>query len=497
MAAITQRTNKDGSIVYRIRVYAGTTSDGKQQAYQTTFTSDPKKSPSANQKALNRFVYDFEQRCKSGAVTLERRKFGEYARYIIDLKRRHSALKNSTAERYLSLLPHLTDIDGLTLDKIKPQTLTNLYEKLLKSHAIDSDRYILRRSIDPLKTAKCSSKAAFTKQSGIAHTTLNALLNGDRVTRATAEKLSSALSMPISSLFSLEKSEHTLSPKTVRELHVLISSVLDEAMRDGMIVSNPAERARLPKIEKREADFLEPSEIAALLKAADDEPPQSRMLIYLLAVSGGRRGEVLGLRWQNVNFMFGQIHIEQTVLYRKNLGIYIDSPKNQKSDRFLKLPPEMVVLLKEYKVYCDKFRQEIGTAFPDTITMPNGSGTEQDFEPDFLFMQSKRLGYPMHPDTVNCILERVAAKAGLRHVHPHMLRHSAASTLIFSGLDVVSVAGYLGHTSPTTTEKIYSHALQEAQNRASEAMGVMMFQRKTPTSDGDGSNDDGNDKKAI
>ena len=99
----------------------------------------------------------------------------------------------------------------------------------------------------------------------------------------------------------------------------------------------------------------------------------------------------------------------------------------------------------------------------------------------------------MHPDTVNDILDRVAARAGLRHVHPHMLRHSAASTLIFSGLDVVSVAGYLGHTSPTTTEKIYSHALQEAQNRASAAMGVMMFQRKTPPSD----TDDSEDEKAI
>lgn len=493
MAAITQRKNKDGSVVYRIRVYAGETSDGKQQAYQTTFTPDPKKSPSANKKALDRFVYDFEQRCKSGAVTLERRKFGEYAKYIIDLKRRHSVLKNSTAERYLSLLPHLTDIDGLTLDKIKPQALTNLYEKLLKSPAIDSDRYILRRSIDPLKMSKCRNKSAFSEQSGIAPTTLNALLNGDRVTRATAEKLSAALSSPVSSLFSLEKSEHTLSPKTVRELHVLISSVLEEAMRDGVIAANPAERARLPKIEKREADFLEPSEIAALLQAADNELPQSRILIYLLAVSGGRRGEVLGLRWRNINFKFGQIHIEQTVLYRKNLGIYIDSPKNQKSDRFLKLPPEMVDMLRDYKIYWDKQRQECGTAFPDIITLPVGNGTVQDFETDFLFAQTKRLGYPMHPDTVNDLLGRIAAKAGLRHVHPHMLRHSAASTLIFSGLDVVSVAGYLGHTSPTTTEKIYSHALQEAQNRASAAMSVMMFQRKTPPSD----NDDSEDEKAI
>lgn len=131
--------------------------------------------------------------------------------------------------------------------------------------------------------------------------------------------------------------------------------------------------------------------------------------------------------------------------------------------------------------------------FVAPLKMFNRTGTEQETPADFLFTQNKRLGYPMHPDTVNEVLGRTAERAGLRHVHPHMLRHSAASTLIFSGLDVVSVAVYLGHTSPTTTEKIYSHALQEAQNRASEAMGIVMFQRKMPPSD----NDDSKDEKAI
>ncbi len=465
MASISKRINADGAIVYRIRVHGGRNSQGKQRTFQTTWAADPKKTAAANEKALAKFAAAFEVECKAGSVTLERHKFGEYALFIINLKRSHGELKNSTAERYLSLLPHLNDIDGQNLDAITPQMLTGLYEKLLNTPALDSERYVLRPSIEPLKITKSPSKAAFCRLSGIAHTTLNAVLNGDNVTRSTAEKMAAALSAPVSTLFTVKKSNDTLSAKTVRELHVLIGSILDEAMHDGIINANPARRARLPKIEKHEADFLEPDEIASLLQAADHEPLQTKILIYLLVVSGGRRGEVLGLRWKDINFNFCQLHFDQTVLYRKNLGLYLDSPKNEKSNRFIKIPHEMIKMLDTYKTAWEQHKLQCGSAYPPKITLPNGDGQPLEIDTDFLFLQSRRIGYPMHPDTVNDLLARVAQKANLRHVHPHMLRHSAASTLIFSGLDIVSVAGYLGHANPTTTVNIlYGHTYQSSHN---------------------------------
>lgn len=488
MATITPRKNKDGSTVYRIRVSAGRKADGTQQnSYQTTWRPDPIKSERANTKALNEFAVKFEADCKAGLISAERRKFGEYGRYIVQLKFKHGELKNSTAERYMGLFAHAAEIDGMYLEKITPQVLTNLYEKLLSAPTLDSLRYTLRRKNDPLKMRKCKSKAEFCRKYNFAPTTFNAVLNGDNVTPQTAEKLSKALEMPISALFSVENTGETLSPKTVREVHVLISMIMNEALRDGLITSNPAERARLPKLEKHEAEFLEQEELAEVLSAADHEPTNIRLFVYLLAASGGRRGEVIGLRWRDVNFDFGQIHFEQTVLYRKNLGIYTDTPKNEKSDRFLKLPPEMMKMLYEYSQEWEAFRAKCGTAFPKTIKLPNGSGELQETESDFIFTQTKHMGFPINPDTANNWLRKLSEKYGLKPLHPHMFRHSAASTLIFAGVDVVSVAGYLGHSSPVTTQSIYSHALQEAQSRNAAAIGAVMFKKIEPHSEDSGS----------
>lgn len=494
MATITPRTNKDGSTVYRIRVSAGRKADGTQlKAFQTTWTPDPNRSERANAKSLNEFAVKFEADCKAGIISSERRKFGEYGRYIVELKFKHGELKNSTAERYMSHFAHISELDGILLDKITPQMLTNLYEKLIDTPTLDSQRYALKRKYDPLKMTKSRSKAEFSRNYEIAPTTLNAVLNGDNVTETTAEKLSAALNIPISVLFTSENTGETLSSKTVREIHVLISMVLSEAVRDGMIASNPAERARLPKLEKHEADFLDPDELAEVLSAADQEPSNKKLFVYLLAASGGRRGEVLDLRWRDVNFVFGQIHFEQTVLYKKNRGIYIDTPKNAKSDRFLRLPPEMMNMLKEYKNEWEAFRNMCGTAFPQKIKLPNGSGELLELEADFIFIQKKSIGYPMHPDTSNGWLRKLSEKNGLKPLHPHMFRHSAASTLIYAGVDVVSVAGYLGHATPTTTQNIYSHLIQEAQNRNAEIIGSAMFKKKTAINQ----SENGSSKKVI
>lgn len=497
MATITPRKNKDGSTVYRIRVSAGRKADGTQQkAFQTTWKPDPNRSARANAKALNEFAVKFEADCRAGLISAERRKFGEYGRYIVELKFRHGEIKNSTYSRDMETFAHLTELDGISLDRITPQMLTNIYAKLLDSPALNSSRYALKRKIDPLKISGCKSKAEFCSRFGIAPTTFRAIIQGDNVTPKTAEKLSQALSMPISSIFTAESSGEMLSPKTVIRTHSLISMILNEAVKDGIITANPAERARLPKAEKHEAEFLEPSELADVLAAADKEPSNIRLFVYLLAASGGRRGEVLGLRWKNVNFDFGQIHFEQTILYRKNRGTYTDTPKNEKSDRFLKLPPEMMDMLREYKQEWEAFRDMCGTAFPKKIKLPNGNGEPQELEADFIFIQKKRIGYPMHPDTANDWLRKLSEKSGLKPLHPHMFRHSAASALIYAGVDVVSVAGYLGHANPTTTETIYSHAIQEAQNRTAEAIGSVMFQTRKQLRP-DNITENGDDKKAI
>lgn len=285
--------------------------------------------------------------------------------------------------------------------------------------------------------------------------------------------------MPVSSLFNVcESDKRALSASQLHKVHSLVSMVLSEALKDGLITSNPAERVRLPKVEISAPRYLESEEIGTLLTAAERETMEVKVFVFLAVATGARRGELLGLQWSDVNFTFNQIEIRQAVYYRPASGIYIDTPKNKTSQRFIRLPSELMELLKEYKKEWDDFRDSVGTAFPKTVSISDGSGRHRDFTADFLFSQSKNIGYPHAPDTANKWLKLICDKNGLEHINPHSLRHSAASALIFGGVDPASVAKYLGHTSPQTTEKVYAHALEESRSRNSNIIGDFMFKHK-------------------
>ncbi len=479
MATITQRTNKDGSVVYRIRVFAGRDSEGKQRIFQTTWKSDPKRTESANKKALNKFAADYESKCLSGEVAEQRVLFGTYCRRLVDDKQRNGLIKISTANFYRSLYPLLHDIDGLPISLINSNTLNNLYRNLFDKPAVSDTKYRLKAKTDLLKLGAVPNKTQFSQRYGIAVTTLNAALNGKTVSQQTAARLSETLNMPVSSLFNVTESKaKPLSPSQIHKVHSLVSMVLSEAFKDGLITSNPAERVRLPKVEKTAPRYLESEEIGALLAAAEHEPLEVKVFVFLAVATSARRGELLGLQWSDVNFTFNQIEIHQAVYYRPASGIYIDTPKNKTSHRFIRLPGEIMELLKEYKAEWDNFRAECGTAFPQSVSIMDGNGKQRDFTTNFLFFQSKNIGYPHAPDTANKWLKIICDKNGLEHINPHSLRHSAASALIFGGVDPASVAKYLGHTSPQTTEKVYAHALEESRARNSSIIGEFMFKNK-------------------
>lgn len=484
MANITPRTNKDGTTVFRIRVYAGRDSEGKQRIFQTTWKADPKRTESANKKALNKFAADYELKCLSGEIVEQRVIFGTYCRKLVDDKQRNGLIKLSTANFYRSLYPLLHDIDGVPLPLVNANTLNNLYRNLLDKPSISDTKYRLKAKTDLLKLGEVSNKTQFSQKYNIAVTTLNVAINGKTFSQQTAVRISEALHLPVSALFNAcECDKRTVSASQLHKVHSLVSMVLSEALKDGLITSNPAERVRLPKVEKTPPRYLESEEIGALLKAAEHEPTEVKVFVFLAVATGARRGELLGLQWSDVNFSFGQIEIRQAVYYRSSTGIYIDTPKNKTSQRFIRLPAEIMTLLKDYKKEWEDLRSACGSAFPQIVSILDGSGKQKEFTADFLFSQSKNLCFPHAPDTANKWLRNICDKNDLPHVNPHSLRHSTASALIFGGVDPASVAKYLGHTSPQTTEKVYAHALEESRSRNSNIIGDFMFKHK-PVSDG-------------
>lgn len=123
-----------------------------------------------------------------------------------------------------------------------------------------------------------------------------------------------------------------LSAKTILEHHRLISTVLDQAEKEGQVPFNVAAKATLPKVAKREVNYFQPEQIVAIRDALKQEPLKWETLTHLFLLTGARRGELLGLKWSAVDFEKNRVHICNNVLYAPDRGIYEDTPKTATSD---------------------------------------------------------------------------------------------------------------------------------------------------------------------
>lgn len=251
-----------------------------------------------------------------------------------------------------------------------------------------------------------------------------------------------------------------LSAKTIIEHHRLISTILEQAFKERLIVFNISRQAQLPRTEKREVNYFQPEQIEQIRNALVNEPAMWKMLTHLLLITGARRGEILGLKWDKVEFNKNRIYICNNVLYSSDKGIYEDTPKTEKSKRYIVLPSETIKELKEYKVIQGKefFKQGIPQ-------LKNG----------FVFSQYN--GKPLHPDSVTTYLNRLSKKYNLPHLNAHAFRHTMASLLYFNGVDSVSISQRLGHAQVSTTANIYAHVMEKADQRNADILSDILLKK--------------------
>ena len=252
-----------------------------------------------------------------------------------------------------------------------------------------------------------------------------------------------------------------LSAKTILEHHRLISTVLEQAVKEGLVPFNVASRATLPKAEHKEVNYFQPEQVAAIRDALELEPIKWKTLVHLLLITGARRGEILGLKWDNVDFAGNRIYICNSVLYSADVGIYETTPKTERSKRYITLPVESMRLLREYRVWQIERRLQLGGYYQDR---------------GFLFTQED--GGPMHPDSVTDWLNKFSIRHGLPHINAHAFRHTLASMLYFNGVDSVSISKRLGHARVSTTTDIYSHLIAQADEAASECIADAVLRKK-------------------
>lgn len=457
MANIQPRYDKSGKLVsFSIRVFRGRDADGKQLKPATmTFKVEPTWKEESARKRAEAEAAIFEDKIRQGLATDTRRRFDEYTRYVLELKEQRG-VKHSTIVRYKELTERIFPVIGhIKLKDLRADHLNDFYTKLGKSGVKKSDgRAVAKVDLAAALKEAGIKQAKIVERSGCSKSAISAAVKGDSVSTKTAQAVADALGVKLETVFVIIEDGDKLSAKTIIEYHRLISTVLDQALKDGLVSVNVAERATLPKLTHKPVDFYEPEMLIAILGALGDEPIKWRTLVHLLVMTGARRGEIVGLRWDSVDFENNQIHIERNVLYSPERGVYVDSLKTDNADRLVSLPAETMSLLRQYRAWQAEERLRLGEYYRD-----NG----------FLF--TKDNGEPMHPDSVSGWLDKFSKRHGLPHLHAHAFRHSAASLLIFNNLDDVSLSRRLGHANADFAKKQYGHLLKK---RASEKSAAIM-----------------------
>lgn len=242
------------------------------------------------------------------------------------------------------------------------------------------------------------------------------------------------------------------SPKAYVYSISIVKNTLDYALRLGMIESNPMLYVIKPKkqanISDKHGNYYNRDELKKFLDVAKDTDLKKYTLFRLLAYSGIRVGECLALTWHDLDFKNNTIAINKTIA-RTNNGFKIQIPKTKSSIRKISLDVETIQVLKKWQLEQRKQLLKIGI---------NALNSQQ------LIFNSNKNGFIFNSVIVYDI-KLIAKKAGLYPITTHGFRHTHATLLFASGLDIKQVQARLGHSNVQTTLNIYTHAIQDKQDK--------------------------------
>ncbi len=246
-----------------------------------------------------------------------------------------------------------------------------------------------------------------------------------------------------------------LSASTVHRVRALISQCLDQGVRWGEVPTNVARLSRPPKMVRAEGRTLTREQAQQLLETLKGYRQES---LYLLMLSTGmRRGEALGLKWEDLNLENGVVRIKRN-LKREGGRIVTADTKTLKSRRAVNVPTPVLEALQKNRDLQEVEKADLGDAWVDS---------------GFIFTTS--IGTPIDPRNLYREFSQICEKAGLGHWHPHELRHSAASLMLASGVKLQVVSEVLGHSSIRMTADVYGHILDPDRQHAASAMSEVLW----------------------
>lgn len=452
MAQIKKRIGKTGKISYLIRVSSGYDIYGRQIKRSMTWTPPPGMTEKKADKQARLEALHFEERITAGALQDGNMRFVDftrkwYAEYV------QAELKPTTQEQYRNDLQRINKALGhLKIREIKGGHLAEFYNQLRTGEKLKPVSYRAKINLADLLQKQKMTRQALSRQAGVSITAVNKACLGRYISPASMEKITAALNLPPEKVFERKPGDYKLSPSAVRRFHAVLSSIFRKAVQWGFIPfsQNPAQSIEAPKARPKEAAYMEEAEARRLLECLQGEHIRYRAIITLGLLSGMRKGELLGLRWQDVDFRSETITIRQITAYTKDTGLITTTPKTRSSGRPLKLARSAFLLLREYKAWQDQQREALGDywkASDDRIF------TNED-------------GSPMRPGNISRWFRKFTRANGFEGVHLHTLRHTYASLMIADGTPLVVVSRRLGHAQVSTTADIYAHMISSADEKA-------------------------------
>jgi integrase len=233
-----------------------------------------------------------------------------------------------------------------------------------------------------------------------------------------------------------------LSPRTVAYNRTVLRMALTVAVEWRLIQNNPAAiRVRLAKVERRKVEPMSVEERQALIKAVEGD--RLSALFSVLLFVGLRKGEALGLHWQDIDFEGRKLRV-RLQLQRINKALVLTVPKTEKSQRELTIDERALAALREHRTRQLEERMAAGSVWQDTGLV-------------FTTM----VGSAVDPRNAKRVLDRLLTKAKLPHSRLHDLRHQFASNMLACGVDLKIVSDCLGHSKIGITADTYAHVSQD------------------------------------
>lgn len=293
---------------------------------------------------------------------------------------------------------------------------------------------------------------------------MNAL--GCNIYRDTAVEICKYYKLPYKEYFEDVVELKPYSYETIKNKRRILRTIFNEALRYEWITKNPvcatkigagnSNNCIIPVGEKEVFSIAEAKVFLQAVNAIPDYEQNKRACIKIALLCGLRTAEILGLRWNDIDFENKVIKVRRNRLYNPSIGYYEKEPKTKTSKRDVPMPADLIQELQSYK---DWFRIAID---------------DFDNHPEDFYIASNLDREPVHAQAIAYWITKIEKENNLKHVSTHGLRHTYCSILLANNVPIQTVSKYMGHSDSTVTLQVYAHFIPDTQEKAVSAINTIL-----------------------